>query len=356
MHVLAPAVRLLAPGFLAVVAWADVVTIGAAKDNTLYQSGTGALSNGKGDQFFSGITAQNKIRRALLQFDVAAAVPAGSTIQSVRLTLQLTNTIANTENVSLHRALADWGEGASNAPGQEGSGGAATTGDATWIHTFYNGSFWATAGGDYDPSASATLGVAFNGTYTWGSTAAMVADVQTWLDTPGANFGWLIRHDDEVTMSTAKRFASRSHFDTTARPALEIDYTPPGGCTGANYCTANPNSTGNAAAISFTGSCSITVNSFTLISQPVPNQSFLFFFGPNQIQVPFGNGFLCVGGGLTRITPPMTASNNTATRTLDLVGLGMTPSTQNFQCWFRDPMGGGSFFNTSDAIQVVFVP
>jgi hypothetical protein len=148
MHVLAPAVRLLAPGLLAVVASADVVTIGASKDNTLYLSATGALSNGQGDHFFSGITAQNKIRRALLEFDVAAAVPAGSTIQSVRLTLQVTNTISNTQNVSLHRTLADWGEGASNAPGQEGSGGASMNGDATWIHTFYNGSFWTTAGGD----------------------------------------------------------------------------------------------------------------------------------------------------------------------------------------------------------------
>jgi hypothetical protein len=165
--------------------------------------------------------------------------------------------------------------------------------------------------------------------------------------------GWLVT---TTRSASAKRFASRSHFDPTARPELEIDYLPPGGCSGASYCTANPNSTGNPAAISSTGSCSISVNFFTLIAQPVPNQSFLFFFGPSQIQIPFGNGFLCVGGGLTRIVPPMTASNNAAVRTLDLIGLGMTPGTQNFQCWFRDPMGGGSAYNTSDAIQVVFVP
>ncbi len=355
MQAITPAIGLLATGFLAAAVSADVVTIPAVKDNTLYENATGSLSNGKGEHFFSGITAQNLIRRSLLQFDIAGSVPAGSTIQSVRLTMTVTNTISNLQDVSLHRALADWGEGLSSAPGQEGSGGVAMTGDATWLHTFYNSSFWTTVGGDYDATVSATQAVGFNGQYVWGSTAGMVGDIQSWLDTPATNFGWLIRHDDEVAPATAKRFGSRTHFDSGSRPALEIDYLPPP-CTGANYCLANPNSTGNPATISISGSCSITINSFTLSAQPVPNQSFLFFFGPNQTQVPFGNGYLCVGGGLTRINPPMFASGNLATRVIDLVALGIAPGTQNFQCWYRDPMGGGAGYNTSDGIQVVFVP
>jgi hypothetical protein len=355
MRFLAQTLPLLAPGILAAAASADVVVLAAVKDNTLYEDLSGVHSNGKGNSMFSGITAQNLIRRALLRFDVAGAIPAGSTILSAELTLSMTMTISNAQDVSVHRALADWGESTSNAPGQEGSGGVSATGDATWIHTFFNGSFWAAPGGDYVLVPSATTSVAFGGDYVWAG-PGVVADVQGWLDSPGTNFGWLVRHDDEVTAATAKRFATRENVDVTQRPSLEIIYEPPGSCAGTNYCLVNPNSTGNAAIISYSGSCSIAFNDFTLTAQPVPNQSFLFFFGPNQIQLPFGNGFLCVGGGLTRINPPMFASGNVATRSIDLVGLGLAPGTKNFQCWFRDPMGGGAAYNTSDAIQITLIP
>ena len=30
--------------------------------------------------------------------------------------------------------------------------------------------------------------------------------------------------------------------------------------------------------------------------------------------------------------------------------------TANFQCWYRDPSGGGAAFNLSDAIEIVFTP
>ena len=30
--------------------------------------------------------------------------------------------------------------------------------------------------------------------------------------------------------------------------------------------------------------------------------------------------------------------------------------TRNFQCWFRDPAAGGAAYNTSDGLEVVFVP
>ena len=129
-----------------------------------------------------------------------------------------------------------------------------------------------------------------------------------------------------------------------------------GTCDFENYCSVNANSTGGPALMSASGSNSISANSLTITAAPVPNQFFIFFFGPNQTEVPFGNGYLCVTGGLTRILPPMMASGNTATRLLDLIALGITPGTQQFQCWFRDPAGGGAAFNTSDAISISFVP
>jgi outer membrane protein assembly factor BamB len=123
-----------------------------------------------------------------------------------------------------------------------------------------------------------------------------------------------------------------------------------------NFCVSTVNSSGGAALLSGNGSPSIAENNLTLTATPVPNQTFIFFFGPNQIQIPFGNGWQCVGGGITRILPPATATGNKATRTLNLPGLGITPGTQNFQCWFRDPPAGGSFFNTSDGLKIQFVP
>jgi len=72
--------------------------------------------------------------------------------------------------------------------------------------------------------------------------------------------------------------------------------------------------------------------------------------------VPFGNGFPCAGGGLTRLNPPVTASGDEALRAVDLADAGIVPSTQDFQCWFRGPAAGGAFFTTSDGVSVAFVP
>ena len=165
----------LLPSFalLAALAWpalaaAEVVTLQATRDNTLFENATGALSNGAGEHLFAGATGDKGVRRAVLAFDVADFIPAGSTIDSVRLTLNMNRSQrAGAENFPLYRLLADWGEGTSVAAGQEGGGGPATTGDATWIHTFYASSFWATPGGDFArlraPRSSSTARVSIPG-------------------------------------------------------------------------------------------------------------------------------------------------------------------------------------------------
>lgn len=209
------------------------VTIGAEKDNTLYESSTGALSNGAGEHFFAGRTGQiaNSIRRGLIQFDIAGAIPAGATIQSVELTLNMSKTPlgAGAKTIALHPVDTDWGEGASNDLGNEGSGTAAQAGDATWIHTFFDTDTWTSAGGDFSGTPSASISVNALGPYTWGSTSAMVADVQAWLDTPASNHGWLLL-GDESAGSTAKRFDTREIVTASQRPALRIVYDLPCDC------------------------------------------------------------------------------------------------------------------------------
>ncbi len=206
----------------------NMITPNPTKDNTLYESTTGSLSNGAGQHFHAGRTGPKGgagIRRALLAFDIAGNIPAGSTITNVTLTLNLsrTNDGAGPRTVSLHRALADWGEGTSDAKRGESAGTTPTAGDATWIHTFFNTDFWANPGGDFLAFPSASIVVDQIGFYTWSSTTGMVTDVQSWLDTPGSNFGWILI-GDESTATTLKRFDSRQNLIAANRPTLTVTF------------------------------------------------------------------------------------------------------------------------------------
>ncbi len=182
------------------------------------------------------------LRRAVLEFDIAGAIPPGATIDSVQLTLYCDKVGQNTSfNVSLHRALSEWGEGTSNTGNsQQGRGEPATTNDATWRHTFYSTQFWTLQGGDYALTASATVAVGGSGTsYTWGSTSGMVADVQAWLDERRRmNHGWVIV-GTETQIQTAKRFATRENATVNNRPRLVVNYTPQtvqGACCNGSTC------------------------------------------------------------------------------------------------------------------------
>ena len=207
------------------LASATTININPIKDNTLYQfvAVDGDRSNGVGTRLFTGKTDQAEIRRGVLAFDIVGNIPAGSTITSVSLSMNMSRGFDNTVRiVELHKLLADWGEGTSDASGMEGQGIAATTNDATWRHRFYNTIFWTTQGGDFSGTVSASQSVGAIGQYVW-SSAQMVADVQSWLDNPSTNFGWLVK-GDESSSATAKRFDSRQ---STSPPVLTIEYTAP---------------------------------------------------------------------------------------------------------------------------------
>mgnify|MGYP003573010621 CR=1 FL=1 len=89
------ALAILLTLLLAPAGWTQgTVTLNPIKDNTLYQDTSGGLSNGAGAHFFAGMTAAGAARRAVLAFDIAGSIPAGSTITSVALTLNMSKTIA----------------------------------------------------------------------------------------------------------------------------------------------------------------------------------------------------------------------------------------------------------------------
>jgi hypothetical protein len=201
---------------------AAIINITPSKDNTLYEydPAEGDHSNGAGFHFFAGENGMGELRRGVLAFDIAGTIPAGSTITAVSLTMNMSMTPVSTAyTVELHKLLADWGEGTSHAPMGEGDGAPATLNDATWRHRFFDTIFWTTQGGDFSVTVSASQSVGGVGQYTW-SSVQMIADVQSWLDNPASNFGWLLL-GDETAIATAKRFDTR---ESASPPVLTIQY------------------------------------------------------------------------------------------------------------------------------------
>lgn len=219
---------------LASITWSAATAFAAAsidlvpvRDNTLYEDVLGGASNGAGEHCFAGMTFSSSLRRSLFAFDLSA-IPAGSIILTAefRLTLDRAPALSGTPAMTLHRMTSSWGEGTSLAdPFGGGSGAVATANDATWLHRFYPTDLWTQPGGDYDPAVLATSVVPETvGPYQWGSTPELVFAVQSWLNTPGTNFGCMLR-GDETAIPSARRFFTREATNTDQCPHLFITYT-----------------------------------------------------------------------------------------------------------------------------------
>ena len=205
---------------------AETVFIDATQDNTLYESVAGEISNGAGEHFLVGRTGAGELRRGLIAFKDLGAIPAGATIKRVKLHLRLSRENSPETTIHLLPAQSNWGEGASDAPGEEGQGAPSQTGDATWLHRFYDTQTWTNPGGDFPEVPSGSFNVDDVGSYIFGSTNGMVADVQDWLDNPGENFGWFMIGDE--TANSSKRFDSRNHSDSAYHPVLEVEFSATG--------------------------------------------------------------------------------------------------------------------------------
>lgn len=217
---------ILACSCLAISVQAETVTIEASQDNTLYDSPVGVRSNGAGVFLFTGLTASDGPRRAVIAFKNLNALPADAQIESVKFHIRVSRTVSTETVTRLHRLQADWGEAGSMAPGPGGQGGTPLAGDATWTHRFFNDTTWNSPGGDFAASASAETILDAPGDYTFGSTTAMVSDVQDWLDNPSGNFGWIMIANENA--QSARRLISRESTVPERRPRIEIEYTSSG--------------------------------------------------------------------------------------------------------------------------------
>ena len=203
------------------------VTIPASRDNTLYEDPAGALSNGAGEYVFAGNNGMGDTRRGLIAFDIAATIPFGATITRVSLALNASKLASpDPQEITLIPMAADWGEGLSDAPLEEGMGTTASDGDATWIHTFSPSMFWDTPGGDFATTTAAAASIYNVGPQTFTSTLEMIDNVQSWLDSPETNWGWLLVGTESAS-ATAVRFDTRENASMANQPALTIDYNLP---------------------------------------------------------------------------------------------------------------------------------
>ncbi len=131
-------------------------------------------------------------------------------------------------------------------------------------------------------------------------------------------------------------------------------------CDATRYCLTSPNSVGSGARITASGSFSVSINDTVLLTTGLPASQFgLYYYGPNQVQIPFGNGLRCVGGQVFRLGVQLSDAGGTMTRALDVDSLPSggdidAGDTWNFQCWYRDPADGGAAFNLSDGLSIRF--
>jgi hypothetical protein len=135
----------------------------------------------------------------------------------------------------------------------------------------------------------------------------------------------------------------------------------PVGCPApTNYCQTSANSAGPGALISSNGDTSIAANNFELQVVGAPAGQFgLFYYGPDQTSVPLGEGLRCVDGSLFRLPVVSTDVFGQAAYQVDFGALPpggdiLVGSVWNFQFWYRDPPGGGTGFNLSDALEATF--
>jgi hypothetical protein len=211
----------------------QTLVLPAVLDNTLYLANLPNISNGKGQHLFVGVNSGGSLRRACLKFDLAGALPAGSSIQSVRLEVNLSKAVLTlAKPVEAHRLLGAFGEGTSDAAGEEGGGAFATPGDSTWTLASFPSLPWQMPGGDFSPVVSSAADVFDLGFYAWPSTPQLVADAQFFLDQPQSNFGWILVGPEELS-KTAMRFDSRENPLSGSRPRLVVEFLTPGSCTSA---------------------------------------------------------------------------------------------------------------------------
>jgi len=120
------------------------------------------------------------------------------------------------------------------------------------------------------------------------------------------------------------------------------------------------NSSGQGATVTASGSGSVLADDLVLIAAGMPASQFgIFFSGSALIQLPFGDGFRCAGGGDIVRFGVLNSGPTGSFAQPDVASRGgFAPGESRvFQAWFRDTGSTcGAFFNLSSALGVTFLP
>jgi formylglycine-generating enzyme required for sulfatase activity len=141
------------------------------------------------------------------------------------------------------------------------------------------------------------------------------------------------------------------------------------GQVGTNYCTPVANSTGAPAMISGSGTAVVHLNDFVLTSSNLPQSAAAYFLSSRRQGLDMNHagatGALCLGTPFGRLVGGVVA-NSGATGVVNVrADLAAMPQptgavavrpgeTWNFQCWYRDAVGGSATSNFSDGLEVLF--
>lgn len=244
---------------------------------------------------------------------------------------------------------------------------AAVAGDGEFTVDFLNGVL------DYDYSvtdlSSPPVAVLIRGPAVPGATGPVILDfgnqasAQGSIPVPQSDLFHLASGRTYMEVQTANNPNGEGRGQITVKPVAycicdenvapcENESPIPSGCL---------NSTGVGATISTSGLASISLDTLVLEAHNLPpNKPALFFGGPNPNDppLPFGDGHLCLGAPLKRLTP---VGQSDGTGFVErgpgiIATLNVNPGEiWCFQAWYRDTQGPcARFFNLSNAIQVTF--
>ncbi len=142
---------------------------------------------------------------ALLKWDLSA-IPAGKTVTAVTLTFNVV--AASSQVYELYALKRDWSES-----------------EATWV-TANSTTNWSTAGAsnttsDRESTVLGTLSSASTGTKTITLNASGIAKVQSWVNTPSTNFGFVVQ---DYTTTKGLDLTSSEGVTVSQRPIITITY------------------------------------------------------------------------------------------------------------------------------------
>lgn len=190
---------------------AATTSLPATEDAEIW-TGSGGTTDNYGNcniLYFNGAPTQ----RSLIKFNLSN-IPDNATIISASLRMVKIGGSNTPTYFSAHKITNNWTEGTGTCAG--------TSGVCNWNQR-QTGINWTTAGGDFDAAAEATYLVSGNGVYNWN----IPGMVQSWVTSPSANYGVLLKFVSEAGVNNEMEFASSENATIANRPQLEVVYTIP---------------------------------------------------------------------------------------------------------------------------------